>query len=163
MEFRIRQAVPADADDIAAAHIDSIRTIGPSYYTADVVSDWCARIQPRIYVDAMAGGEVFFIAAGPLDGKLIVLGFSSYRRNGDSYRMAVYVRGKAARHGVGSALFRTAEGAARAAGATSIEIDASIAALEFYRANGFEETGRGTHRLSSGRSMACVFMRKALG
>lgn len=57
---------------------------------------------------------------------------------------------------------RSAEASAAAAGATSIDIDASLAAVEFYEANGFEEVGRGEHRLSSGRSMACVFMRKNL-
>jgi hypothetical protein len=33
---------------------------------------------------------------------------------------------------------------------------------QFYKANGFEEVGRGQHRLWSGRPMACVFMRKEL-
>jgi len=32
----------------------------------------------------------------------------------------------------------------------------------YYKANGFEEVGRGQHRLASGRPMACVFMRKTL-
>ena len=47
-------------------------------------------------------------------------------------------------------------------GATSIHVDASLAAVAFYRANGFGEVGRGNHRLRSGRDMACVFMRKTL-
>jgi hypothetical protein len=59
-------------------------------------------------------------------------------------------------------LFRTAEAAAIAAGGTGIHVDASLAAVEFYTANGFEEVGRGEHRLWSGRSMACVFMEKHL-
>ncbi|PYS60654.1 MAG: GNAT family N-acetyltransferase, partial [Acidobacteria bacterium] len=75
---------------------------------------------------------------------------------------AVYVRGTAARRGIGSALFRLAEADAIAMGATSIHVDASLAAVAFYRANGFEEVGRGNHRLKSGRDMACVFMRKTL-
>lgn len=95
-------------------------------------------------------------------GKPEVLGFSSHRIDGDEHGTAVYVRGKAARQGVGSALFRVAEAAAVATGATSINIDASLAAVEFYKANGFEEVGRGEHRLWSGRPMACVFMRKKL-
>ena len=77
--------------------------------------------------------------------------------------MAVYVRGRAARFGIGSALLRSAEDSAMGAGASSIHIDASLAAVEFYKANGFEEIGRGEHRLWSGRAMACVFMRKAIG
>jgi GNAT superfamily N-acetyltransferase len=150
-------------DDIAAAHLDSIRSIGPLFYPVDVVHDWGARVKGRLYLDAMRRGEVFFIAIGPLDGNSTVLGFSTHRRDGDRHGTAVYVRGTAARRGVGSVLFRTAEAAARTAGATRIEVDASLAAVEFYTSNGFEEVGRGVHRLGSGRSMACVFMRKDLG
>ena len=76
--------------------------------------------------------------------------------------MAVYVRGRAARSGVGSSLLRSAEVSAMSAGASTVHIDASLAAVEFYKANGFKEVGRGEHRLSSGRPMPCVFMRKDL-
>lgn len=110
----------------------------------------------------MARGEVFFIAVGEPGGKPEVLGFSSHRIDEDAHGTAVYVTGKAARLGLGSALFRAAEASAIAAGATSLDIDASLAAVEFYKANGFEEVGRGEHPLSSGRTMACVFMRKKL-
>jgi ribosomal protein S18 acetylase RimI-like enzyme len=160
--FEVRRAGVADVDAIAAAHLDSIRSIGPQYYTAEVVSDWGARVKGDLYLNAMRRGEVFYIAVGPLDGEPAVLGFSSDRADGKVHHTGVYVRGKAARLGIGSALFRTAEAAAIAAGGTSIEIDASLAAVEFYTANGFEQIGRGAHRLSSGRPMPCVFMRKTL-
>jgi ribosomal protein S18 acetylase RimI-like enzyme len=51
---------------------------------------------------------------------------------------------------------------ATTAGATSIHLDASLVAVEFYKALGFEEVGRGEHLLSSGCAMSCVFMRKDL-
>lgn len=160
--FEIRRAGPADVDEIAAAHLDAIRSIGPRYYEAAIVSDWGARVKGELYLNAMARGEVFYIAVGQLGDRPDVLGFSSHRIDGDEHGTAVYVRGHAARLGIGSALFRAAEASAVAAGATRIDIDASLAAVEFYKANGFEEVGRGEHRLSSGRSMACVFMRKNL-
>jgi putative acetyltransferase len=149
-------------DEIAAAHLDSIRSIGPRYYEAEVVSDWGARVTGELYAKAMAGGEVFYIAVGQFGDKPEVLGFSSHRIDGNAHGTAVYVRGKAARLGIGSALFRAAEAEAIAEGATSIRIDASLAAVEFYKANGFAIVGRGEHRLWSGRPMACVFMRKNL-
>ena len=71
-------------------------------------------------------------------------------------------RGIAARRGIGSALLRSAESSASTAGALSVQLEASLAAVDFYKANGFVETGRGAHRLRSGRTMACVFMRKDL-
>lgn len=160
--FEIRRAGPADADDIAIAHLDSIRSIGARYYDPHVVTDWCARISADVYLDAMASGEVFYIALGHLTDEGYVLGFSSHRIDDEQHRTAVYVRGKAARLGIGSALFRAAESAAMGAGARSLHVAASLAAVEFYRANGFEEVSRGQHRLASGRLMACVFMHKSL-
>lgn len=38
--FEIRRAHPSDADDIARAHGDSIRSIGPRFYSPTVVADW---------------------------------------------------------------------------------------------------------------------------
>jgi putative acetyltransferase len=163
VDFTVRRAEPRDVDDIAAAHLDSIRSIGPQYYPADIVNDWGARVKGALYLEAMGRGEVFFIAVGASDGRPAVLGFSSHGADGDEHHLGVYVRGAATRAGIGSALLRTAEAAAVAAGARSINLDSSLAAVEFYKSNGFEEVGRGEHRLWSGRSMACVFMRKALG
>ncbi len=139
-EFEIRCARPSDADDLAAAHIDSIHSIGALFYEADVVNDWSAGLRGDIYVKAMERGEVFYIAVGKTDGKSEVLGFSSYRVEQNEHRTAIYVR----------------------AGANSIRVDASLAAIQFYKANGFDEVGRGEHRLWSGRPMPCVFMRKIL-
>ena len=162
LTFEIRRAGVADAGEIAAAHLDAIRSIGPRYYEAAIVSAWGAAIEGALYLNAMARGEAFFIAAGRRNDRHEVFGFSSHRIDGNAHGTAVYVRGFAARHGIGSALFRAAEASAVAAGATSIEIDASLAAVEFYKALGFKEVGRGKHRLPSGQAMACVFMRKNL-
>jgi putative acetyltransferase len=161
VNFEIRRAGFADAEEIAAAHLDSIRSIGARYYEPAIVREWGARVKADLYLNAMAHGEVFFVAQGPPDN-VRVLGFSSHRIAEGEHRTAVYVRGQAARLGIGSALFRSAEAAAIDAGATGIHVAASLAAVEFYRTNGFEEIGRGDHRLSSGQSMACVFMRKNL-
>lgn len=162
LQYQIRRAEPSDADAIAAAHRDSIHSIGALFYPPDIVSDWSAPLTGDVYVHAMERGEVFYIAVGQTDGKPEVLGFSSHRIEEQEHRIAVYVRGKASRRGIGSALFRMAETAASAAGATSIHVDASLAAVDFYRVNGFDERGRGEHQLRSGRPMACVFMQKIL-
>ena len=163
LDFTVRRAQPGDVDDIAAAHLDSIRSIGPHYYPADIVNDWGARVKGALYLEAMDRGEVFFIALGAYEGQTGVLGFSSHGIDGTEHHTGVYVRGAATRAGIGSALLRTAEAAAVAAGARSLHLESSLAAVDFYKANGFDEVGRGEHRLWSGRSMACVFMRKTLG
>jgi putative acetyltransferase len=160
-EFQTRRANPADAEAIALAHRDSIRSIGPTFYPPDVIDAWAAGLEPEVYVNAMEGGEAFFVATGYLDGQAVVLGFSTHRMDEED-GASVYVRGCAARQGIGTALLRLAEEHARAHGGKSIQIQASLAGVEFYEANGFHETGRGEALLMSGRSMPCVFMRKRL-
>lgn len=161
-EFQTRRAYPRDAEAIAVAHLDSIRSIGRAFYPPEVVEAWSSGLTPEIYVKAMEGGEAFFIATGYIDGNPVVLGFSTHRVDDAQDGTSVYVRGEAARQGIGTALLRLAEEHALAQGAASIHIQASLAGVEFYRANGFEEIGRGEARLMSGRSMPCVFMRKFL-
>jgi GNAT superfamily N-acetyltransferase len=162
-EIQSRRAHASDADDIALAHRDSIRSLGSRFYPATVVDDWEQGLTGDVYVKAMEAGEVFFVATGIVEGKALVLGFASdYPVAGLIHGTSVYVRGVAARRGIGSALFGLAEAHARANHATSIDVEASLAGVEFYRANGFIEVGRGETRLRSGRPIACVFMRKDL-
>jgi putative acetyltransferase len=163
MEFETRRATESDAAAIAEAHIDSIRSLGSQFYSTGVVDDWSEGLGPGLYVEAMARGEVFFVAVGEIDGKIAVLGFASdYRIEGSQHGASAYVRGAVARRGIGSALMRLAETHAIARGARSIRIEASLAGLEFYRAHGFVEIGRGDTHLRSGRPIACVFMEKQL-
>jgi ribosomal protein S18 acetylase RimI-like enzyme len=161
--FTTRRATPADADGIAAAHRDSICTIGARFYPPNVVDDWQEGLTSHVYIRAMESGEVFFVAFGDVGAAPAILGFASdYSIDGPKHGTSVYVRGGAARRGIGSALFRLAEAYGLSRGATSIHLESSLAAVEFYKANGFEELGRGETRLSSGRPIACVFMRKIL-
>jgi GNAT superfamily N-acetyltransferase len=160
--FEIRAAGPDDAGAIAAAHVDSIESIGPRFYSADVVQAWRAAIEPAMYRRAMDAGEVFFVAVASQEGSREVLGFSSHHRADGQHGVGVYVRGMAARRGIGRSLLRLAESSALAAGAKTLQLDSSLAAVDFYNANGFVETGRGEHQLRVGQPMACVFMQKNL-
>ena len=157
-----RKANPADAEAILAAHLDSIHSIGSRFYSLDIVGSWSAGLTPDVYLSAMEGGEVFFIAIGLINDEPAVLGFSSHRVGDEQDGASVYVRGMASRCGIGTKLLGLAEEHARAHGAKSIGIQASLAGVAFYRANGFEEVGRGEARLTTGRSMPCVLMRKLL-
>jgi putative acetyltransferase len=157
-----RRATEEDAAAIASAHLDSIRTLGSRFYAPDLVEAWGEGLTEDIYVKAMQSGEAFFIAIGQLDGQQVVLGFATHRVDDEQDGASVYVRGCAARQGIGTALLRLAEQHARANGATSIQIQASLVGVEFYKANGFEELGRGEAVLMSGKSMPCVVMRKEL-
>ena len=162
LDVEMRQATVADAPAIALAHVDSIRTLGPTFYAPDLVDGWSAAVTPEMYVSAMAAGEVFFIAVAALDGQPTVLGFSSHVPAGGDDGASVYVRGSAARQGVGSALWRLAEARARDQGARAITLAASLPGVDFYRARGFVEIEPSEVHLCSGVSMPCVIMRKQL-
>jgi putative acetyltransferase len=161
-EYTIRRADPLDASEIASAHHDSIQSIGPRFYPPNVVDEWGQGLTPDVYVKAMEAGEVFFVVRGQMDDRPVILGFATYRIDDPSDGGSVYVRGAATRQGIGSALLRTVEEHAMARGATTMPVESSLAGVDFYKANGFEEIGRGDTLLLSGRSMACVFMRKTL-
>lgn len=161
-DLQVRPATHADAEAIAAAHLDSIRSLGPACYPPDVVDAWGSGLTPDIYVNAMKGGEVFFVATGLVNGETVVLGFSTHRVDDEQDGTSVYVRGCAARQGIGTQLLQRAEEHARASGAISVHIQASLVGVEFYKAHGYEALGRGEAALMSGHKMPCVFMRKAL-
>jgi putative acetyltransferase len=159
--FVIEPARLEDSDRIESVHVDSIRTLGAKAYGPEVIGEWSRLCAGARYRAAMARGERFFLAIEEgSEGK--VLGFSSYRTEGGKHRTAVYVAGHVARQGVGSALYRKAEAVAKQNGADEIHVAASLGAVDFYRSNGFLETSRGQHRLSSAATMGCVFMRKLL-
>ena len=162
VDYRIRRAQPSDANDIAAAHGDSIRSVGSQFYPPRVVEEWGEGLTPDIYVNAMEGGEVFFVAIGQIDNDPAVLGFATHRIDDARDGGSVYVRGMATRRGIGSALLRMVEAHAIGKGATMIPVETALSGVDFYKANGFEEVGRGDTLLMSGRSIACVFMRKTL-
>jgi hypothetical protein len=99
--FQIRRAEPSDVDEIALAHRDSIQSIGPAFYSPDVVAYWQEAIAGEPYLEAMAVGEVFFMAVGDADGTRVVLGFASdYCVEGPKHGTSVYVRGRAPRRRV---------------------------------------------------------------
>ena len=160
VETRVAEASDVDAIAGRAPGFDPLDS-GPAFYPPDVVAGWAEGLDGDVYRQAMADGEVFFIATGPLDGTTAVLGFASdYRIEGATHGTSAYVRGAVARHGIGSLLLRLAEAHALGRGAMRICIESSLAAVAFYQRHGFVETGRGVAMLRSGRPIAVVAMRK---
>ena len=107
-----------------------------TFYPQSVVDDWQNGLAADVYLKAMKRvGEVISIATGEVEDNALILGFASdYCIEGSEHGTSVYVRGIAARRGIGSALFRLAEAHAAARGATTISIGAaSLAGVEFYR------------------------------
>jgi GNAT superfamily N-acetyltransferase len=162
-DIEIRVAEPLDVDALAETHRDSIESIGPAFYLPNDVEAWKDGLAGDVYLRAMEAGEVFFVATGTQDRRRVILGFASdYHIEAATHGTSVYVRGVAARRGIGTALLRQAEAHALANGARSIQIEASLAGVAFYTANGYVEVLRGQTRLMSGHVIASVRMRKEL-
>jgi ribosomal protein S18 acetylase RimI-like enzyme/general stress protein 26 len=157
--IEFREAGLADVDAMAEAHRDSIQSLGRSFYSPEAVAAWREGVRGQLYLEAIDRGEVFFIATRGND----VLGFASdYPVDGDTHGASAYVRGSAARRCIGTILLCLAEARGRLRGARRVEIEASLAGIDFYRRHGFVEVGRGDSLLTTGEAIACVFMRKDL-
>lgn len=75
---------------------------------------------------------------------------------------AVYVHPRAGRQGVGALIIRELERRAIVRQVPSLELVASLNAVEFYRREGYEVLSHGSHRLANGQEMPRVQMRKSL-
>lgn len=161
--FKLRPAVPEDAAAIRSVRADSIRALGPAAYTPEQVTAWANDAKTvRDYAQHIASGQVSTTLAMSGDGQ--VLGWSDYgfyAKTG-THGLALYVRGDAARRGVGRALFEAAEVLARRAGASELRCTASLVAESFYRAMGVKATGRSVHTFRDGTDLPCVLMAKRL-
>ena len=149
-----------DLEALCEAHVDAIMSISSDFYSQEQLREWTAPVKPQKYRDAIEQGVTLWVAESD-DRQL--LGFSeSHQVADDQYNSAVFVRGNARRRGVGTALYRAAEVHALSCGAGSIELNASLAAVEFYRSNGFVELGWFETQMPSGRGLAVIKMRKSL-
>ena len=161
--FTLRDAVPGDAPAKEDVRAESVRTLGPAAYTPEQVAAWAASTRSVEECAAWIAGRpgATTLAVAP-DGR--VLGWSDHTLDTTTHthRIGVYVRGSAARLGVGRALFQAAEHKARGAGAVEVRCDASLVAAPFYRAMGMHEVGRGVHTFRDGTALPCVFMGKRL-
>ncbi len=159
-KFRIRASVDSDMEGIAKAHRDSLQTLCASYYLADLIGEWSQSATPDRYREAHSQGATIFVAESDYGD---ILGFSEVHRVKDNdFNSAVFVSGEAVRRGIGTALYRAAESSARAAGAERIELNASLAAIAFYRYQGFQQCEYRDLEAGAGRSFRVLHMRKGL-
>jgi putative acetyltransferase len=161
--FTLRLGIPEDALPIIDAHRAAVRGTAAEYYSQEIIEEWAppgaAPERVEGFARAIAAGyEVVVVAVGPSNE---ILGFGSIVPSNNELR-AVYVRPEYGRNGIGRAIFSRLENIARELGVNELQMDSSIYAEAFYKANGFISEGTGKHPMPSGRQMACVRMRKRL-
>lgn len=168
--MNVREATPDDADAVRAVHRESITGLGPDAYDDEQVEAWARGTEDADYEAAIAGDGHFVVAE---DGDE-VLAFGSlslsepddYEADVDAEVTGVYVRPEVARQGVGSAVLADLEQRARTAGAETLGLTATLNALAFYEAHGYERVREFSHEfsahLSTGVEGTVVEMRTAL-
>jgi putative acetyltransferase len=173
----VREATPADAGAVMAAHVAAIEQLGPAAYDDEQVAAWAERpdgADPYREQARADDDEVFVVAER--DGE--VAGFGHLvppgRREEDPDQegeplaedegevRAVYVHGDHARSGVGTALLSHLEAAARERGLEALVLWASLNAVGFYERHGYERVRAATHETTGGVELAVVVMCKSV-
>jgi putative acetyltransferase len=159
--LKIRPARSSDARGILEAHRSAVRETAVRDYPPEVIEIWGPPVTDE---------RVQWYAQGPLLQETTVVaeidghiaGFGVIIESNNELR-AVYVAHKYGKQGVGSALLQELERLARERGCKELAMDSSLTAEAFYLHHGFQALERGEHPMSdTGRTMACVRMRKVL-
>ncbi|PSP65631.1 GNAT family N-acetyltransferase [Halobacteriales archaeon QH_8_64_26] len=152
MEVDIREATPDDALAVRDVHIASIEGLGPSAYDPEVVAAW-AHDRDTVEYPITADGSCSPVAE---ERKLVGFGWLAFEPGEHLVAeigaevTAAYVRPEVAREGVGSALLAELEGAARERGIKTLGSWASLPALPFYLARGYERVTEHVHEFAPG-------------
>jgi putative acetyltransferase len=142
-----RPATGRDAADMVSVHHESVRGVPPGHYPETVLAAWSPvpDDQRRQWLANLIEQrdvvcEVAVLASGAAAG--FCLAFP-----GRSRLQALYVHPAHSSRGIGAGLLRAVEARCRAAGAVTLELNASYNAAPFYRANGYVPVRETTRKL----------------
>lgn len=156
MPVRIRPATLDDASALVPVHHAAIDALPGTHYTAETRAAWKAAVTEEAMRQGLAhDATATFVAEG--DNRLV--GFSTLQVPEVT---AVYVHPAAQNRGVGTALLRAVEAGARIRDVQTLTVSASLNAVGFYEAHGYERVGRGTIDLDEDHAIRCVHMEKTL-
>lgn len=161
----VREAGPADAPRIATVHEAAIRGLAGDTYDSTVVDAWAGGVDPDGY--PVESDDSHLVVA---ERDTTIVGYGELRPRAGDYLQsavdgeirAVYVHPDHAREGVGSAIYEALESAARNRDLDSLGLWASLNAVQFYEAQGFEQVARVTHAFGGDTEGPAVEMRKLL-
>jgi putative acetyltransferase len=179
--MQVRPATRADVEAVYDLHVASIRAFGPESYDERQVTAWAETEfrGPDEHYPVGDPGHHFVVArvdrpqAGPqnraasetnreLAGALA--GFGHLAVDAREVQ-AVYVHPEHAQVGVGSALLAHLEGVAYGLDLSELDLTASLNAVPFYEAAGYERVREDVHETSGGgveAELDVVVMRKVL-
>ncbi len=152
----VRHATHSDIYAIARIHQSAIRST-TAFYTLAQIDSWAAHIVPEAYLPYIAASDFFVV----VDGQNGVIGFASLDRH-HAEVASVYVDPAHVLRGAGRRLIEEIEASARAADIIRLHVTASLYAMPFYRAVGFDLVEHATSHTRGGIEMPCARMVKNL-
>ncbi len=167
--IKIRQAVEADAHDMAWVHWRAVHITAASdgYYGSKILNDWspkvnCERIsayRERVRTFPLRYPDNRLTVVAEMANRIIGFGVLVPERN---YLLSLYVSPQGNGKKVGARLLQEVEARARNAGCPSLELHAAMNAEGFYKKHGYERVAPVFYTLRTGLEMPCVLMRKQL-
>jgi len=165
MTVVIREAVPDDSEDVRDVHLASIMELGGQRYDNTQVEAWAHDRDPDEY--PITSGETYFLVAERNDQ---IVGFGQMKPEADEYFestvggeiTAVYVRPSVSRQGIGTRIYTELEDEARRRGVTSLGLWASLNAVPFYEAQGYQRVTEHSHEFHGDVEGTVVEMIKSL-
>jgi putative acetyltransferase len=156
--LHIREARLDDVAAVKAIHKAAVWQLCAGDYTPEQLAAWTVWDDTSDLPIGLRPNSDETMWVAEQDGA--VAGFASLC--GDQVS-AVYVLPDHTRQGVGTRLLRKMEAVATAQGVTRLQLSASLTAVPFYQANGYQIIEECQHRLSNGVTLTCVRMSKRFG
>ncbi|MGH8213310.1 MAG: GNAT family N-acetyltransferase [Rhodanobacteraceae bacterium] len=153
----LRRATAADAADLWRVRCDAIRETCRSHYPAEMLERWAATPLPETFGRRIE--DEYAIVGITGSG---IAGFAALKASA-SLIDAVFVAPGEGRRGLGRQLLANLERVAIARGLQTLRVNASLNAVPFYAAAGYEGISQGIYTTSAGVQIACVRMEKSLG
>lgn len=152
--MNVRDATPGDAEAVRTVHYASIIGLGPDAYDQTQVEAWASGCGSADYTAAIEADDLEYVVA-VRDG--VVVGFGSltcatpddYEADVDGEVTAVYVLPSVARNHVGTAIHTELAQRAREHDISVIGLSASLPAVPFYEALGYDRVTEYEHEFSS--------------
>jgi putative acetyltransferase len=152
----IRGASESDAEAICALHVASIREVCGLVYDARAIEAWAGSKRSERYRAAMR--ESIMLVA---EREGVIAGFGDLHIASAELR-GLYVRPDSLRRGIGRQVLQALEEAGRKRGLHRIDLRATLNAIPFYQAQGYDLGEMTTFPLGAGLTVACAMFHKAL-
>jgi GNAT superfamily N-acetyltransferase len=154
--FSMRRATASDAAAMWDVRCNAIRRTCRSHYPVGLLERWAATPMPATFGRRI---EDEYFVVGAIDSS--IAGFAALKAT-DSLIDAVFIAPEAGRRGLGLRLLEHLERVAIERGLRVLRVNASLNAVAFYAAAGYQVLSEGVYTTSAGLQIACVGMEKTL-